>query len=945
VNDNTVDLAPLTGDLELERGILSGGGLFDEAYYVAQSGAPADPIGHYLITGWKLGLEPNPSFPGRFLLPYFTAAGFRAAPAVTWLLLKSLGWPVYDSRESAEAQAEAVRTSGFFDEVSYATRARLAGTALEPATHYVLVGERMGFKPSGLFDPAYYAARNPDVGAVNLLLHYAAHGLGEGRRPLPLPQPPTATNAERFDPARENVLLVINNASRTGAPILAWNIGVHLARRYNVFTVLIGTGDLQADFASLSAELYGPCVPHGAAWDGVTPIDFEHALSPVLEKRKFKYAIVNSSESCTLIEPCMRHFIATLFLVHEFAVYVGHFALSDYLRDALNTASEVIFPASLVAKNSAEYFMDLAHRRVQIRPQGLSQLPGMHEPLRENQAQELGALQERVAREDPFVVIGAGWVHFMKGVDLFLAIAAAVKRAESARRIHFVWVGQGFGLHGESQYADFLREQVKRSGLIDEVTFLGELTDLDPLYDLADAFLLSSRLDPLPNVSIEAAVRGLPVVCFQDASGIAEILGSGPETARSVVEHLDTQAAADLILQLANDEGKCEELASATRRLAHDVFDMEAYVASLDVLGAAASQRAEQQQLDLNLLLSDDAFDQDTFLGPYEIVESRRESIVRYLAISAARQSNPDVQDWSIRRPAAGFNPNVYIQAHASTLGNVNALADFVRRGKPPGLWQAQLLRPPDPLAEGHAPGQLRAALHAHFFYPELAVDLLEKLSMNQMKCDLLISTSDQVKAQYINRILSKYRDGTVDVRVVPNCGRDIGPLLTEFARNVRQYDVVGHVHGKRSSWHDNKDVGEIWREFLWENLIGGRFAMLDRIMAQFEMQTQLGLVFPSDPHIIGWTKNLEVAAPVAERMGYGKPLPPAFDFPVGTMFWMRTAALRPLLDLGLKWDDYPAEPIPIDGTILHALERLLPLCAEVAGYGYAETHVPGVMR
>jgi lipopolysaccharide biosynthesis protein len=60
-------------------------------------------------------------------------------------------------------------------------------------------------------------------------------------------------------------------------------------------------------------------------------------------------------------------------------------------------------------------------------------------------------------------------------------------------------------------------------------------------------------------------------------------------------------------------------------------------------------------------------------------------------------------------------------------------------------------------------------------------------------------------------------------------------------------------------------------------------------------------------------------------------------------MFWARTKALMPLFDLKLGWDDYPEEPVPIDGTLLHAIERLLPFAARHAGYQYATTHVPGV--
>ena len=55
--------------------------------------------------------------------------------------------------------------------------------------------------------------------------------------------------------------------------------------------------------------------------------------------------------------------------------------------------------------------------------------------------------------------------------------------------------------------------------------------------------------------------------------------------------------------------------------------------------------------------------------------------------------------------------------------------------------------------------------------------------------------------------------------------------------------------------------------------------------------------------------------------------------------------ALAPLLELGLDWDDYPEEPVPIDCTILHALERLIPFVAAKAGYRFATTHIKGVNR
>jgi hypothetical protein len=60
-------------------------------------------------------------------------------------------------------------------------------------------------------------------------------------------------------------------------------------------------------------------------------------------------------------------------------------------------------------------------------------------------------------------------------------------------------------------------------------------------------------------------------------------------------------------------------------------------------------------------------------------------------------------------------------------------------------------------------------------------------------------------------------------------------------------------------------------------------------------------------------------------------------------MFWARTEALRPLLDLGLSFDDFPEEDGHTDGTLAHAIERLLVLACERAGYGWLKIANPAL--
>ena len=117
---------------------------------------------------------------------------------------------------------------------------------------------------------------------------------------------------------------------------------------------------------------------------------------------------------------------------------------------------------------------------------------------------------------------------------------------------------------------------------------------------------------------------------------------------------------------------------------------------------------------------------------------------------------------------------------------------------------------------------------------------------------------------------------------------------------------------------------------------------MLDLAAAAFAARPDLGLMMAEDPHLVGWDENRALAETLARRMGLPTPLDDFFDFPLGNMFWARPGALRPLLELDLAWESYPTEPIAGDGTLVHALERLVPYAARRAGLGVAGMRAPG---
>jgi lipopolysaccharide biosynthesis protein len=121
---------------------------------------------------------------------------------------------------------------------------------------------------------------------------------------------------------------------------------------------------------------------------------------------------------------------------------------------------------------------------------------------------------------------------------------------------------------------------------------------------------------------------------------------------------------------------------------------------------------------------------------------------------------------------------------------------------------------------------------------------------------------------------------------------------------------------------------------------------MMDAILDRMDADLGIGIVYPDDPMIWGWFENYSTGKTLLEKLGLAIPNETTFfNYPAGSMFWARTAALKPLFDLGLRWEDYPEEPIAQDGTILHGIERLFGIIPEQIGYRTVVTRVEGVSR
>lgn len=779
------------------------------------------------------------------------------------------------------------------------------------------------------FDAEFYLRTYPDISRARLdpYYHFVNFGMSEGR----LPHPPRLNLIEgtiQSDPARDFVLVVSHEASRTGAPIVALNLARSLGEKYNVVTLCLGGGPLIDAFRGMGAVIVAPSSIRN------DPTAAEILGDQLVNYARFRFAIVNSIESRSMLAALARHYVPTISLIHEFAEYTRP---SDAFRHAVFWAGEMVFSTLMTRDSAIAAVPELSVRPASIVPQGRCTVPThiLDASGLATERDEVRRAMRPVDMPDQTVVImGAGAVQIRKGVDIFLECAARVVKSEGGRHCRFVWIGKGYDPVQDLGYSVYLADQVRKAGLADHVSFLDETSIIEAAYEAADVFILTSRFDPLPNVAIDAMTLGLPVVCFEGTTGIADLLTEQNLAEPCVAPYLDSVQMAEKVLALVKSEPLRARVGSELRRIADEQFDMARYCTRIEAIATEIGEKAAQERDDAKEIEAASSLRLDFFLPDHDRDRPHKEAVRAYVRGWASGMGR--------RKPFPGFHPGIFAEKGECPAG-VDPLAAFIRAGQPDGPWRHEVIGSGDP--GQRFPGGTRVALHCHVFYADLLPELMSRLYRNRIRPDLFLSVPNERVRAEVRNTLRGYSGKVVDVRIVPNRGRDIGPFLTAFGPNfLADYDIVGHLHTKKTADLKDESVGRIWYHFLLENLLGGRARMADIILSRMASDESIGMVFPDDPNVIGWGKNKLIAQELGQRLGLSE-LPESSVFPVGTMFWARPRAIEPLIGLNLQWDDYPAEPLPYDGTILHALERLFPLTATIGGSRIVLTNVKGVTR
>ena len=232
---------------------------------------------------------------------------------------------------------------------------------------------------------------------------------------------------------------------------------------------------------------------------------------------------------------------------------------------------------------------------------------------------------------------------------------------------------------------------------------------------------------------------------------------------------------------------------------------------------------------------------------------------------------------------------------------------------------------------------KLRLAVHLHLHYISMWPEMKSYLAnIKDYPYDLFVTLT--VENTEIEKDIKSFKSDA-KIWIVENRGYDIGPFI-DFLHHIdlNKYDLVMKLHTKNKfngvDTHINNYVfsRKLWFKVLTRSLIGSSKIFMKNIK-EFQKYPELGMV--GSKYLIA--SDTETSSTVSSQVGiilnelglsskYIK-------FVAGTMFICRSNILDPLKKYYTIVDFPPTNGKIKDGTLAHAIERVMGCLATAQGY------------
>jgi glycosyltransferase involved in cell wall biosynthesis len=237
--------------------------------------------------------------------------------------------------------------------------------------------------------------------------------------------------------------------------------------------------------------------------------------------------------------------------------------------------------------------------------------------------------------------------------------------------------------------------------------------------------------------------------------------------------------------------------------------------------------------------------------------------------------------------------------------------------------------------------GNARVAVHLHLYYKDLAPELFDLIAGIQGLSKVVITGPwDRASlAHDLDVLLTTGAD--IHVAQVPNRGKDVGGLIHAIKEHeLLDSDYLLKIHSKKSYNPDTYfeaisalfgtriENGDQWRRALIEPLAGNATRIND-ILGALESDRKIGMVGAGPFITTAPDANAELYARTCEKLV----LPTGMPFVAGTMFWVRSSLLAPLLDDMIDLNDFDLDSRAVEGGMEHTMERLFGTFALAKGF------------
>lgn len=233
---------------------------------------------------------------------------------------------------------------------------------------------------------------------------------------------------------------------------------------------------------------------------------------------------------------------------------------------------------------------------------------------------------------------------------------------------------------------------------------------------------------------------------------------------------------------------------------------------------------------------------------------------------------------------------------------------------------------------------RLKIGVILHLHYVDTIKYYLEYIKNIPKYIDIIVTTSEKRIEKMIQEVDCLH---SIKIIMKNNRGRDISSFLVACREIILEYDYICFTHDKGVKQTELYEDTKKFVRCIWENTLSSP-EYINNVIFTFLEYPHIGLLVPPVPvleNITAGYRNIkknecELMQKLANRIKLNVEID--INMPIitlGTAYWAKVDALKKIFEEKWKYEDFDEEPLADNGTISHAIERILSYIAWDAGY------------